>query len=40
MLIVDDIIAAPFKGLLWIVKKISETAKAELEVANGAPPAT
>jgi transcription elongation factor len=31
MLILDDIIAAPFKGLLWIVKKISETAKAELE---------
>ncbi|MBN9160855.1 MAG: hypothetical protein BGO98_36235 [Myxococcales bacterium 68-20] len=31
MLILDDIIAAPFRGLLWIFKKISETAKAELE---------
>jgi len=31
MLILDDIIAAPFKGLLWVFKKIEETTRAELE---------
>ncbi len=31
MLILDDILVAPFKGLLWVFKKIEETTKAELE---------
>jgi uncharacterized protein involved in exopolysaccharide biosynthesis len=31
MLLVDDLIAAPFKGLFWVFKKIHRAAADELE---------
>ncbi len=31
MLIVDDLLAAPFRGLLWVMREIVEAAEQELE---------
>ncbi len=31
MLIVDDLLAAPFRGLLWVMREIVEAAQQELE---------
>ncbi|MGI5865898.1 MAG: gas vesicle protein GvpG, partial [Myxococcales bacterium] len=31
MLIIDDLIAAPFKGIFWVFKKIHQAAMDELE---------
>ena len=31
MLIVDDLVAAPFRGLLWVMKEIVEAAEQEAE---------
>lgn len=31
MLIVDDLLLAPFKGVLWVFKKVQQAANEELE---------
>jgi hypothetical protein len=35
MLVVDDILLAPFKGLLWVARKIDEAAEEELRGRHG-----